>query len=231
MSMEISDGADELATTAAERMERRLADIQAEGRTPLVVLTGGTIAGQTYARLSARNVDWTNVTFFWGDERFVPAGHADRNDRQAHDAFLDRLGVPTDHIVAIPAHDCSLSAAAAADQYAELLPPEDFDLVLLGVGPDGHVASLFPGRPELLETSRLVVEILDSPKPPPVRISMTFPRLNAAHSVWLIVSGEAKADAVARAVGDGDVDDTPAAGVHGHAETLWLIDRAAASRR
>ena len=231
MSMEISDGADELAATAAERMERRLADIQAEGRTPLVVLTGGTIAGQTYARLSAGNVDWTNVTFFWGDERFVPAGHADRNDRQAHDAFLDRLGVPTDHIVAIPAHDCSLSAAAAADQYAELLPPEDFDLVLLGVGPDGHVASLFPGRPELLETSRLVVEILDSPKPPPVRISKTFPRLNAAHSVWLIVSGEAKADAVARAVGDGDVDDTPAAGVHGHAETLWLIDRAAASRR
>ena len=229
MSIEISGGADELAAGAAARIERRLGDIQAEGRTPLVALTGGTIAGQTYAHLAAGIVDWTNVTFYWGDERFVPAGHVDRNDRQAHVAFLDRLAVPTDNIVAMPAHDCSLSVAAAADQYAERLPSRDFDLVLLGVGPDGHVASLFPGHPELHETARAAVEVLDSPKPPPVRTTLTFPRLNAAHSVWFIVSGETKAGAVARAIDGGDIDVTPAAGVHGHAETLWLVDRAAAT--
>ena len=230
MSLEISGDSGELASTTAARIEHRLASLQADGRTPLVVLTGGTIAGKTYAHLSAGNVDWANVAFFWGDERFVPAGHADRNDRQAHATFLDRLGVPASNIFAMPAHDCSLSAAAAADHYAGRLPSEDFDLVLLGVGPDGHVASLFPGHPELHETTRMAVEILDSPKPPAVRISLTLPRLNAAQSVWFIVSGEDKADAVARAVGDGDVDDTPATGVHGLAETLWLVDRAAASR-
>ena len=230
MSLEISGDADELASTTAERIEHRLARIQAEGRTPLVVLTGGTIAGQTYAHLSAGNVDWTNVAFFWGDERFVPADHADRNDRQAHATFLDRLGVPADNIFAMPANDCSMSVAAAAALYASRLPPEDFDLVLLGMGPDGHVASMFPGHAELHETSRMAVEIFDSPKPPAVRISLTLRRLNAARSVWFIVSGEDKADAVARAQGGGDVDDTPATGVHGLAETLWLVDHAAASR-
>src|SRR5665811_1628474 len=79
------------------------------------------------------------------------------------------------------------------------------------------------------ETARAAVGVLDSPKPPPVRTTLTFPRLNAAHSVWFIVSGETKAGAVARAIDGGDIDVTPAAGVHGHAETLWLVDRATAT--
>ena len=100
----------------------------------------------------------------------------------------------------VAGNDCSLSAAETADQYAATLPDEPFDVVLLGMGPDGHVASLFPHHPQLREADRDCVELFDSPKPPPVRISMTFPALNHTESVWFLVSGEEKADAVARAL-------------------------------
>ena len=113
--------------------------------------------------------------------------------------------------------------------YAAALPTEPFDLVLLGVGPDGHVASLFPGFGQLHETERRVVEVFDSPKPPPVRITMTFQALNNADAVWFLVSGAEKAEAVARALGAGAVDDTPAIGAKGTTETLWLLDDSAAS--
>lgn len=231
MTVEISANAAALATSVAGRMSDRLAAIQAAGTTPSVVLTGGTIAMAIYAALEAGTADWKHVDFYWGDERFVPAGHADRNDQQARDSFLTRLGVPADHIHALPPHDCAYSAAEAADAYAGEIPEAPFDLVLLGVGPDGHVASLFPGFAQLQETERKVVEVFDSPKPPPVRLTMTFPALNHADSVWFLVAGEGKAEAVARALGLGSqVVDTPAAGVHGHTETLWLLDEAAAAQ-
>lgn len=230
MTVEISADAAALATSVAGRMSDRLAAIQATGTTPSIVLTGGTIAIAIYEALEAGTVDWKHVDFYWGDERFVPAGHADRNDQQARDSFLTRLGVPEDHIHALPPHDCAYSAAEAADAYADEIPEAPFDLMLLGVGPDGHVASLFPGFAQLHEAERKVVEVFDSPKPPPVRLSMTFPTLNNADSVWFLVAGEGKAEAVARALGDGTLDDTPATGVHGHTETLWLLDEAAASQ-
>src|SRR6185312_4040461 len=97
-------------------------------------------------------------------------------------------------------------------------------------GPDGHIASLFPGFPQLHETERRVVEVFDSPKPPPVRISMTFPPLNNSERVWFLVAGEGKAEAVARALGSGTLEDTPATGAHGTDESLWLLDVAAASQ-
>ena len=230
MTIEISDDAAALASTVAAKLTERLASIQASGTTPSLVLTGGTIAIAIYEAIDGDAVDWAHVDLYWGDERFVPAGHADRNDQQARDAFLTRLGVPEDHIHAMPAHDCALSAAEAADAYAGEIPQAPFDVVLLGVGPDGHVASLFPGFAQLHETERLAVEVFDSPKPPPVRISMTFPALNNADAVWFLVSGDGKAEAVARAHGAGTIDDTPATGVHGRTETLWLIDEAAASQ-
>lgn len=229
MTIEISADATALATSVARRLTERVARIQATGTTPSVVLTGGTIAMATYEAIDGAGADWTHVDFYWGDERFVPAGHADRNDQQARDAFLTRLGVREDHIHAMPAHDCAYRASEAADAYSGEIPTAPFDLVLLGMGPDGHVASLFPGFAQLHEAERKVVEVFDSPKPPPVRISMTFPTLNNATAVWLIVSGEGKAEAVARAHGSGTLEDTPATGVHGHTETLWLIDEAAAS--
>ena len=230
MTIETSVDAAALAASVAGRITDRLAAIQAAGTTPSVVLTGGTIAIAIYEALEGGVVDWKHVDFYWGDERFVPAGHADRNDQQARDSFLTRLDVPEDHIHALPPHDCAYSAAEAAEAYADEIPAAPFDLVLLGVGPDGHVASLFPGFAQLHESERRVVEVFDSPKPPPVRLSMTLPTLNNADSVWFLVSGEGKAEAVARALGSGTLEDTPAIGVHGHSETLWLIDEAAASK-
>lgn len=229
MGTEVFPDSAALAAAIAERLTGRIALVQAEGRRPRIVLTGGTIAIAAYQLVDSELVDWTQVDFYWGDERFVPEGHADRNDQQARDAFLDRLGVPAERIHSMPAHGCDLSTAAAADQYAAALPSEPFDLVLLGVGPDGHVASLFPGFPQLHETERPAVEVLDSPKPPPVRISLTFPALNHAEAVWFLVSGDGKAEAVARALGDGTLEDTPARGAHGRTETTWLLDEAAAS--
>lgn len=230
MTVEVWGDPATLAAAIAERIVECIARVQAEGRTPRVVLTGGTIAGRAYADITAGGVDWSDVDFYWGDERFVPAGHADRNDQQARDAFLTRLGVPEDRIHTMPVHGCSESMAEAADGYAASLPDEPFDLVLHGMGPDGHIASLFPGYPQLHESSRLAVEVLDSPKPPAQRISLTFPALNHAAAVWFLVSGAEKADAVARALGDGTIDDTPARGAHGTEETVWLLDATAAAQ-
>ena len=228
MRIDILPDADELAQAIADRLTAEVAAIQAEGRTPRVVLTGGTIAVTAYQRIDADSADWANVGFWFGDERFVPEGHADRNDQQARDAFLDRVGATQVHSVA--GNDCSLSAAEAADQYAATLPDEPFDVVLLGIGPDGHVASLFPHHDELNQSDRDCVELFDSPKPPPVRISMTFPALNRTESVWFLVSGEEKTDAVSRALADdGTIDETPARGARGRQETVWLLDEAAAS--
>ena len=228
MTIEVLPDADTLAQAIANRLSSQVADLQAQGRTPRIVLTGGTIAAAAYQRIDESAADWANVEFWFGDERFMPEGHADRNDQQARDAFLDRVGATRVHSVA--GNDCSLSAAEAANEYATTLPEEPFDAVLLGMGPDGHVASLFPQHAQLHETERACVELFDSPKPPPVRISMTFPTLNRADAVWFLVSGEEKSDAVARALADdGTIDETPARGVHGRQETLWLLDEGAAS--
>lgn len=224
------DVVEDPAAVLATAIEDRLAELQAGGGSPRVALTGGTIANQTYARLGASpRVDWSRVDLWWGDERFVPAGHQDRNDHQAREAFLDRLGVPASRVHAMPAHGCDQSLAEAADEYAATLP-ESFDLVLLGLGPDGHVASLFPGFAQLDERDRRVVEVFGSPKPPAERISLTFPALNATDAVWFVASGEGKAEAVARALApEGTVHATPARGVAGRVETRWFLDPAAAS--
>ena len=135
----------------------------------------------------------------------------------------------------------SVPTQPGTDSRAPAGPTEDpvavprFDVVMLGVGPDGHVASLFPGRPELQERVRATLPVSDSPKPPPDRVSLTIPALNTARAVWLVVSGADKADAVrqslAAASGDGrpdGADPLPAARVTGTQETVWWVDEAAA---
>ena len=221
--------AEALADGIARRLADRVAAIQAEQRRPRIALTGGTIAIAAYERLRADAADWSDVELWFGDERFVPEGHRDRNDQQARTAFLERLDVPDSHVYAMPAHGCEGSLAEAADSYAQTLPAEPFDVVLLGVGPDGHVASLFPGFAQLHESERDVVEVFDSPKPPSERISMTLRALNRSEAVWFLASGTGKADAVTRALADeGSIDQTPARGVMGSSETLWLLDQEAA---
>jgi 6-phosphogluconolactonase len=227
---------DAVARTVAEQLVARMASLQASGKVPSVVLTGGTIANAIYqavAALPSSDVDWTRVDFWWGDERFVPADSTDRNDRAAELDMLDVVGVDPARVHAMPAADevhTDVDAAAAA--YAEEVRThagDDFDLVLLGVGPDGHVASLFPGFPQLGVVDELAVGVTGSPKPPPDRITLTFATLNRAREVWFLVTGEGKADAVARALApDGSVQDTPARGITVQ-DSIWWLDRAAAS--
>jgi 6-phosphogluconolactonase len=236
--VDVRADAAELATFVARRLLKRLARIQAHGRVPSVALTGGTIADQVHrevARLHADSgaVDWSLVDLWWGDERYVPAADPDRNAGQARAAFLDQVGVDPARVHEMPASDAGHAGVeAAAAAYSEEVREHGggaFDVVMLGVGPDGHVASLFPGYPQLDVDDRVAVGVTDSPKPPPERISLTYGALNRTDEVWFLASGEAKAEAVARALAGADRHDIPATGVHGRERTRWLLDQAAAT--
>ena len=232
-----------LASAAAARLVTKLVDVLASRDAAHVVLTGGTIGIGTLAALAqlpAREaVDWGRVHLWWGDERFVPSGDKDRNETQARDALLD--GLPLNpafvHVMAPSDGPDGDDAEAAAERYAAELTkyaPEgadapEFDVLLLGMGPDGHIASLFPERPGTHETTPSAIAVHNSPKPPPNRISLTFRVIQAAREVWVVASGAEKAEAVARALSGADQVGTPAAGAHGTEATLWLVDEAAAS--
>lgn len=234
--VEVHDGAAALATAVAGELLHRLADAQAAGGTPQIALTGGTIAEDIHrevARLSPdTEVDWSRVVVWWGDERFVAPDSPDRNCGQARAAFLDAVGVDPAHVHEMPSTADAADVDAGAAAYAATLREHgsgEFDIVMLGIGPDGHIASLFPGFPQL-EADGIAVGVTGSPKPPPERITLTFAALNRARSVWLLVSGSGKAAAVASALGGADPHDTPAAGVSGREETIWFLDRDAASQ-
>jgi len=230
------DAAD-LATAVAGELITRLADAQARGEEPQVGLTGGSIADHVHREIARMGrdseVDWKRVVVWWGDERFVPPDADDRNARQAR-AALDPLALDPAKVHEIPSTADAASVDDAAAAYSQELHEHGtgaFEVLMLGVGPDGHVASLFPGRPQLDVDDRLAVGVTDSPKPPPERVSLTFGALNRSRSVWFLVSGADKADAVARALAsDTDLHDVPAAGVTGEAETIWFLDRASASQ-
>jgi 6-phosphogluconolactonase len=224
-----------VATTVAEALVGLLARLQAEGAEPQIALTGGTIADRIHrevARLSpGSGVDWTRVVVWWGDERFVAPDSEDRNALHARRDLLDVVGATQVH--EIPSTAEAASPDEAADLYAAALRKygtDMFDLVMLGLGEDGHVASLMPHHPQLDVDDRIAVGVTDSPKPPPERVSLTFPALNRTHALWFVVSGEGKADAVARATApDGDLHDTPARGLH-VPNTVWYVDEAAAAK-
>jgi 6-phosphogluconolactonase len=239
--IEVHETSDDLAVAVAGALVLRLVEAQADGGIPHLALTGGSVADAIHrelTRLSEESevggeVDWSRVVFWWGDERFVEPASPDRNERQAREAFLDQVDVDPANVHPMPSTESAESAEAGAAAYADELRSHGsgtFDIVMLGLGPDAHVASLFPGFPQL-DSDEIAVAVHDSPKPPPDRISLTLPCLNRARSVWFVVSGEAKAGAVALALADGtDVHDAPAAGVSGQAETIWFLDRAAASQ-
>jgi 6-phosphogluconolactonase len=231
----------ELAGVVADRFLQRMAAAQGRGEVPHVALTGGSIAHalhqQIALRASAYSVDWSRVVFWWGDERFVAPDSADRNALDAREVFLDVVGATQVH--EMPSTGASPDVESAAAAYADLVRSAgagEFDLVMLGMGPDGHVASLFPDSPLLDVDDRIAVPVTGSPKPPPERVSLTFPALNRTRAVWFLVTGDGKADAVRHALAeDGDVHDTPARGVHpapisGAGETVWFLDRAAAAQ-
>ena len=236
VSVSVVADAETLARTVAEQLLDLLGSIQAEGRVPSIALTGGTIAADIYralARLDSSAVDWTQVDFWWGDERYVPADSSDRNDREVELDLLDVVGADPSRVHAMPAadeaHPDVASAAAAYELELRTHGGGQFDLVLLGLGPDGHVASLFPGFPQL-DAEEIAVPVTGSPKPPPERITLTFAALNRTREVWFVVAGEDKAEAVARALADhGSVHQTPARGITAEHRTWWLDQPAASS--
>ncbi|CAM2903398.1 6-phosphogluconolactonase [Mycobacterium intermedium] len=237
--------------TLVEAAGNRLIDsiltaVASRGRA-LIVLTGGGngIAVLRYltspkATSNGRHIDWSKVHLFWGDDRYVPEDDDERNEKQAREALLDHVDIPSSQVHPMPASDGEYGGdlAAAALAYEQVLaanadngdPAPDFDVHLLGMGPEGHINSLFPDTDAVRETTRLVVAVDDSPKPPPERITLTLPAIQRSREVWLMVSGSGKAEAVAAAIGGADPVSLPAAGATGRDTTLWLLDEGAASQ-
>jgi 6-phosphogluconolactonase len=237
--VEVHDSPDDLATTVAGALLRVLTVRQAAGHVPDIGLTGGTIAHLIHreiARLGTRSeVDWSRVDFFWGDERFVAPDSDERNARQARAAMLDALPVDPARVHEIPSTADADDVDAAAAAYADTIRSMDsgrFDLLMLGVGPDGHIASLFPGFPQLDLDDSVAAGVTGSPKPPPERVTLTYPALTRSEEVWFVVSGADKAEAVGRAFATQPpgIHEIPAVGVRGQVETIWFLDRDAASQ-
>ena len=239
----VSRDADVLAHAVAARLLTRLVDVQAERGTASVVLTGGGVGIAVLRAVreapARRAVDWRKVDVWWGDERYVPAGDDERNDKQARDALLDALDLDPARVHPMPAADGpeGTDADAAAARFAGELSAAavhgheapSFDVLLLGMGPEGHTASIFPESPAAYD-ERVAFAVHGCPKPPPTRISMGFSALNAARETWMIVAGAEKAPMVAMALGGAGRVQVPAAGVAGRLQTLWLLDEAAASK-
>ncbi|KLI07980.1 6-phosphogluconolactonase [Mycolicibacterium conceptionense] len=224
-------GAEELAAAAGARLVGAITSAIAARGAADIVLTGGTVGIAMLRHVAGAEIEWSNVRLYWGDDRFVPQGDAERNDQQAYDALLEGVNIPPANVHRMATSDGEFGDAIddAAAAYAEQLPAQ-FDVHLLGMGGEGHINSLFPDTPAVREATRLVVAVTDSPKPPPRRISLTLPAIRQSREVWLVVSGEAKADAVAAAIGGADPVDVPAAGAIGQEKTVWLLDEAAAGK-
>lgn len=238
----ISPDTTTLAESVAARFLNRVAKRIDEGSLAHVSLTGGTMGSAVLeaASRSARRdrIDWSRVHIWWSDERFVPRADPDRNEGQARAALLGALDIPEANIHAIAASDDGIDLDAAAERYAGELARfggddgawPSFDVCFLGVGPDAHIASLFPDRPEILITDRSMVAVRDSPKPPPDRVSMTRPVINSSQRVWMVLAGADKASALGLALAGASYASVPAAGAKGRKRTVFFVDDAAASQ-
>ena len=227
-----------LAGSVAARFTTKLLDILDTQAVAHVVLTGGSMGGAVLQSVGASPaIDWSRVHFWWGDERWLPAGDAERNDEQARVAFLEGLELPAENLHPFPASDSGLDLDTAADVYAaELaqhgvdgLPHPIFDITFLGVGPDGHIASLFPHRSGIQVADRTVIAVRNSPKPPPERLSLTRPVINASQRVWMVLAGADKASALGLALAGASRDEVPVAGIKGRRRTVFFVDADAAS--
>lgn len=237
----ISEDADRLASDVAERLLVRLIRRTTAGKTSHLVLTGGAIGTEVLHAVGSHprrsDVDWSAVHLWWGDEYFLPAGHATRNEESARRAFIDHIDIPAANVHPIAASDETADMDAAARAYAAELARfgEDgqqwpsFYLCFLGVGPDGHIASLFPDRAEIQATDRAVLPVRDAPKPPAQRLTLTRPVINSARCVWLVMSGVDKASALGLALAGASYESVPAAGAKGRKRTLFFVDQDAAA--
>lgn len=226
----------ELIDNIDEIFEETVKDLLLQQENVHVVLTGGTVGIALLENIDpTHKLNWKRIHLWWGDERFVPAGHPDRNEGQATAALIHRLPIPAENVHRMPASDAGLTLDEAVDAYDDELAqfwPElpEFDITFLGVGPDAHIASLFPGLEGIEVDDRAVIAVRNSPKPPAERISLTLPALNNSKNVWVVASGADKADAIYAAFTSESASEAPVSAVEGTEETVFFTDEAAASR-
>lgn len=236
-TVEVHPSTENLVAAAAARFVAVVTAAQAERDVASVVLTGGGTGIELLeqVRKSPGDIDWSRLEVFWGDDRFVPAGDPDRNDLQARQALLDHVPLNPSRVHPMATSDgeypdpVEAAAEYSATVHAHLAAYGSFDLHLLGMGGEGHVNSLFPHSDAVREKHELVVAVTDSPKPPPVRITLTLPAVQRTRHVVLVVGGAGKAEAVAAAVGGASPADIPSAGAVGSETTTWLLDEPAAA--
>jgi len=235
---------DALIGAVAARFLTKVIDLLDESETINVVLTGGTVGGAVLHAVATSRmrdaIDWTRVHFWWGDERFVPKADPDRNELQAREALLDHLPTPEANIHPFPASDEIEDIERAAAAYADVLREHAgsstgvqvprFDITFLGVGPDGHIASLFPEHDSSRDSSLTVVAVRDAPKPPPLRLSLTMPAINSSDRIWMVLSGAEKASALGLALAGASPVEVPVAGAQGRKRTVFFVDDEAASQ-
>ncbi len=214
------DDADAVAVGAARAVVLRIKELLESQNKVNLVVTGGTVGILTLAKLRELSLDWSRVHIWWSDERFVEKASGDRNEVQAKEALLDHIEIPVTNLHPFPASDEGLSLDEAALAFRSEVSSVRFDILLLGIGPDGHIASLFPGKNPAGE---LVIAEHDSPKPPPQRLSLSYAAINSAREVWFTVAGADKASAVATAFGD-NRESLPVGRVRGTEKTLWFVD-------
>ncbi len=215
--------------------------VAARGRA-LIVLTGGGngIGLLQYLAKQGNQIDWSKVDLFWGDERYVPEDDDERNEKQAREALLDHIDIPSSHVHAMPPATVNSAAtwpprrSPTSRCWPQTPHPASSCRISTSICwewvPRATSTRLFPDTAAVLETTRMVVAVEDSPKPPPQRITLTLPAIQRSREVWLMVSGAGKADAVAGAIGGAPPVSIPAAGAIGLETTLWLLDKEAAAK-
>jgi 6-phosphogluconolactonase len=217
------------------RLRTLINEAEAGSRVDLAI-SGGAITTSLLPSLLpfVGEVDWSRVRVWLVDERYVPAGDEDRNDDQAWEGFfraasgVELVRMPTSDASAPGAGSLDAATTAFANTWRELMGDRSFDIALIGMGPDGHICSLFPGRVDLEEPSPILA-IRNSPKPPPERITVSMPIMRACAEAWLTTAGSAKADALGRAFAGASPFDLPVAGILGPSTRVYL-DQAAASQ-
>ncbi|MBE2201591.1 MAG: 6-phosphogluconolactonase [Anaerolinea sp.] len=230
-----------LAAEAARRfVSLAVYAIVTHGRFSVALSGGGTPEAmhRLLAQAPLKNqVTWENVHVFWGDERFVPPDDPDSSQRMARETLLNNVPIPAANIYPMPT--VGLTPDAAAQQYARTISnffapfAPRFDLVFLGMGADGHTASLFPGQTAVTTShEQLVTAVFHAPKPPPIRLTLTYQAINQAANIIFLVSGSSKADMIARIFApERDPVRYPAQGVRpGNGRLLWLLDNEAAQK-
>ncbi|MFT4218950.1 MAG: 6-phosphogluconolactonase [Microbacterium sp.] len=231
----------DVAAVVADRLTGKLVRWTRKKRPVHLSLTGGSMGGSVLRAVGADPrqglINWSRVHFWWSDERFVPRADGDRNALQAREALLDHIEVPADNIHEMASTDDGMDLDAAAAAYAAELarfgtprqPWPSFRVCLLGVGPDAHIASLFPDRDEIRIADSSTAAVRDSPKPPPERVTVTRPVINSSERVWMALAGADKASALGLTLTGASYASVPAAGAKGRKRTVLFVDTAAAA--